>query len=159
MFDIYSHYGYSSNHDFSYLVNLIPDLNIEKTIPLLMTDKQAFLGLSLSLDIAKHVLKFLNDLEPKRSHGRIIPIRYRDEKPKFTPETAYPIAENEMKKRQSKYPQITFGPLTYGLECFAFFSAGKEWQESGVIPGALFLNVDKLDGHVWEDHEGNEFNL
>jgi hypothetical protein len=34
-----------------------------------------------------------------------------------------------------------------------FFSSAKEWQNEGLIPGALFANVDRLDGHLWTHDE------
>jgi len=164
MFDVYIYRGSTTHYSLRGLHIISPELNIDLIADKLAHGKTGFLNLDVPLEIAKDVLRFLIQLENRRVSGRIISIRYRDEKHKFTPETAFPIAENEMKKRQLKYPQITFGPITYGkayskLECFAFFSAGKEWQDSGIIPGALFVNVDKLDGHIWKDHEGADLAL
>jgi hypothetical protein len=39
------------------------------------------------------------------------------------------------------------------VERRAFCVACEEWQEEGLIPGALFVSVDKRDGHVWTRQE------
>ena len=59
---------------------------------------------------------------------------------------------------QSAYANVVFKPTTHvpgssGLMYITFCTGAKEWKDLGLIPGALFASVDKLDGHIWSDEE------
>lgn len=163
MYDIYLPHGFLQRPELEKLkleelYEIFPKNEIEEFITL---ERTGFLGLNLPLQKAKRNLRLLID---QNVYGHIYPIRYRDEEPKFTVEMAYPIAEKAIKEKQKKYPNITFSPIEYsstysGLGNLTFVSSGKEWIQSGLIPGALFVSIDKLDGHIWADDEWEELKI
>jgi len=112
-----------------------------------------FLGLDLPQSLA---LVVYARLKRAGAHGGVHLAAYRT--PRVTVEQARTIAEPVMAERQAQYPRMTFSPLQFssrhgGVERWAFFAACEEWQQEGKIPGALFVSVDKLDGHVWTREE------
>lgn len=112
-----------------------------------------FLGLDLPQSLA---LVVYARLKRAGAHGGVDLAAYRT--PRVTVEQARTIAEPVMAEQQAQYPDMTFSPLQFslphgGVACWAFLAACKEWQEKGLIPGALFVSVDKLDGHVWTREE------
>ena len=143
------------------LADTYPELVEEELHSLMLSDSPGYLGLNLPLEIAKKLTWQLKYTKAKAA-CQIIPIQYRDNEPKYTVKTAYPIAEKELKNLQAtKYPGLHFSKLVYGaiystIMYIAFVSSVKEWQDKDLIPGALFINVDRLDGHLWAEGEGDE---
>jgi hypothetical protein len=157
MYDIYIYQAGKTLPEMNDLIDSFPELANQKTQLHTLHDSRKFLGLNLPFDIAKNLTRRLHT-EAKAS-CQIIPTRYRDNEPKFTIETAYPIAEKALRELQTtKYPEIHFYPIIYtpghsGIMYITFASGGKEWQDEGLIPGAIFASVDRLDGHLWTDEE------
>jgi len=158
MFDIYIRTGCRTLPDLKDLENDYPELTKQEFHSLLLSETPGFLELNLPLDIAKKITWRLKYTEA-RALCQIIPTRYRDNEPKYTIETARPIAEKALEKIKVKeYPELHFGPITYtpghsGIMYVTFVSGAKEWQDEGLIPGAIFASVDLLDGHLWTDEE------
>jgi hypothetical protein len=154
MFDIYLYRGYKTTTDFGEIFKVIQITDKDKFLLCLRKEKPGFLGFNLSYDVARELLRIFINLET-RVNGRVYPIRYRDEKPRFTEETAYPIAEKAIKEQQAKYPDITFSPIIYApayssLGELTFLSGSKQWVNEGQ---GLGVSIDVLDGHIWADDE------
>lgn len=157
MFDIYLVRGCNSLPEMEDLFDLIPALATSKVQENLLKDSPGFLGFDLPLEAARRLIKRLK-YAGTEAGGQIIPSKYRDNQPNYTIETAYPIAEETLKKIQSSYSDISFGPITYvpgssGLMYITFVSIATEWTEEGLVPDGIFVSVDKLDGHIWSDEE------
>jgi hypothetical protein len=160
MYDIYIYRGCTQEPELDELFRDVPELNKDVLLRKLMKKEPGFLGLNLPLGVIKRVLRFLLTLRMKMD-GRIYPVRYRDEKPRFTVETAYPIAEKAIKQMQKEFPDVTFSPVRYSalhssLGNFTFISTSNEWTKEGE---ALYVNIDVLDGHIWADDEGDELDV
>ena len=164
MFDIYLYRGYKTAPDFEELFKVIQIKDKGEFLLNLKKEEPGFLGLNLSHKVSKEVLLKLIFLEPSRvSHvnGQVYPVRYRDNTPKFSVETAYPIATKAIKEMQLKYPDITFSPIKYSaaysrIGHFTFISTGREWVIEGKF---LYANVDILDGHIWAGDEMEKWPL
>jgi hypothetical protein len=158
MFDIYIAKGCRVLPEMSDLFDAHPELAEQKLHRLILSESPGFLGLNLPLDIARKLTQRLKYSET-RALCPIIPARYRDNEPKFTIETARPIAEKTLEEiKVSKYPELHFGPTRYtpghsGIMYITFASGVREWQDEGLIPGAIFASVDTLDRHIWTDEE------
>ena len=161
MFDIYLAYGCRSLPRPTDLANIGPDLATNEFREKLLSDSPDFLGLNLSLSIAKTLLGLLKSKEFK-ARGAIIPIKYRDSLPTIDLETAFQIADKHLKQVQlTQYPDLHFGKTTYarGHDSFMYFtfvSIAREWTEAGLHPDGIDASVDKLDGHVWSDEERDQ---
>ena len=74
---------------------------------------------------------------------------------KITLQQALKIAEGELRHRVETAEELKgydFSPVQLSRENPAFwvFSAGSpRLLEAGFIPGAIFVCVDKTDGHLW----------
>ena len=161
MFDIYLYRGYKTDPNPEDIFKVIQVVNKGDFLLILKKENPGFLGLNLSWTVAKEVLTKLINLESRRVNGRVYPVRYRDEKPRFTVETAYPIAEKAIMEMQLKYPDITFSPIKYSaaysrIGHFTFISTGREWVIEGKF---LYANVDILDGHIWAGDEMEKWPL
>ena len=56
--------------------------------------------------------------------------------------------------------KVSFNPLRFRNETgsfWVFYAASPELQEQGYAPGAVFLTIDKTDGHLWSDGEIEQF--
>jgi hypothetical protein len=163
MFDIYMYRGYKTAPDFGELFKVIQVKDKGEFLLNLKREKPGFLGLNLSYKVAKEVLvKLINlELTGVGVNGQVYPVRYRDKTPKFSVETAYPIATKAITEMQAKYPNISFSPIVYApayssLGELTFMSTSKEWTQEGE---ALFVNIDILDGHIWTDDEMEKWTL
>jgi len=155
LFDIRLSKGCKTAPDLGDLPDLIPELADKRFYATLFDKNPGFLSLNIPEELAR---KLVRRLLTARAQAGIIPVRYRDREPIYTVEMAYPIAEKALKELQAKYPDITFGPIKFsphhsGRVTLGFLSAGKEWVESGLIPGALIVAVDRLDGHIWSEED------
>ena len=109
-----------------------------------------FLGLSLSGDTADQILA---ELTLAGGRGIVVPAAYRQ--PKVTSSMAMPIASLVIAEIQKRV-EHTFYPvefLTEGPLWWKFGAASPELLERGIVPGAAYVCVDKLDGHVWSRQE------
>ncbi len=74
---------------------------------------------------------------------------------KITLQQAHNIAEHEVRRIIQNAEELTgydFTSVELSRKTPAFwvFSAGSpKLQAEGFIPGAIFVCVDKLDGHIW----------
>jgi hypothetical protein len=157
MYDIYLANGCKSFPDLSDLVDSFPELGTFQFQRRLLSASPEFLGLNLTIDVARKLIRRFKYTEAK-GRGMIIPAKYRNNTPSLTAEDAYPIANEALNKMQAQYPDVIFGETVYdsfrdSLMYFTFISPSKKWFDEGLIPGALFANIDKLDGHVWTSEE------
>jgi hypothetical protein len=107
------------------------------------------LGLELSQDLAEHLLE---RFKAAGSEGYCFPTTYH--RPRITSGQAATIAAQAIEKKRLEYdPTDTLGPLflfSDGPFCWTFGATSEQLSNKGLIPGALFAWVDKLDGHLWE---------
>lgn len=110
--------------------------------------ESGFMGLNLPADLAAEILE---RIEIAGGHGLVIPIAYRQ--PKVTMEMAYPIAEQEIVRKQSLlFPNYKFEATKFSREdvmWWDFRALSPELIKTGHIPGGVIARVDKLDGHIW----------
>jgi hypothetical protein len=155
MYDIYLSKGCRVLPDLSGFVQQIPAFADKQLVARLLEEEPGFLGLELPLETARPLIKLLKYSET-RALGRIVPSKYRQQPATLTRETAYPLAEQTLKQEQLNYPTTSFGPIVFDSEdlmWFEFCTVSEEWIAQGMIPGALIVCVDKLDGHIWQDEE------
>jgi len=80
----------------------------------------------------------------------------------ITLEVAQQIAQVEVESRRStpRLSKYEFGPLVLESEgdvYWKFVCASEQMQDEGYIPGAIFVRVDKQDGHVWSEQETEQY--
>ena len=80
----------------------------------------------------------------------------------ITLEQAQNIAALEIERRKN-VPRLTgydFSPAELvrddGLT-WTFVSSSQKLQEEGCVPGAIFVRVDKRDGHIWTNDEIEQY--
>ncbi len=71
----------------------------------------------------------------------------------ITVEAAQRIAREEVARRRSipRLARYEFGPVVLeseGDSYWKFVCASEQMQDEGYIPGAIFVRVDKRDGHT-----------
>ncbi len=76
----------------------------------------------------------------------------------ITFEVAQKIAQVEAARRRAipRLAHYEFGPVVLESEgpgYWKFVCASEQMQDEGYIPGAIFLRVDKRDGHLWSELE------
>lgn len=157
MYDIYLDTGCKFIPDLTDLLDTIPELGKNEFQQRLLSNSPKFLGLNLPIEIARKLIRRLKYTDSK-ARGMIIPIKYRDNSPKLTSDDAFSIAKEAMREKQGKYPDVVFGEIVHDsigdtLMYFTFVSSSRKWLEEGLIPGALFVHIDKIDGHVWTSEE------
>jgi hypothetical protein len=158
LFDIYLTTGCRFIPDLEDLSKMIVLLANPEWRARLVTEEPGFLGLNLPRDASLVLLERLKYSETK-ALGMLVPIRYRDEKARVLTEAAQLIAEKEIERIKGENPNVKLEPLKFVREnmiWYTFASESIEWVHQGRIPGALFVSVDKLDGHVWHDDEVNK---
>jgi len=80
----------------------------------------------------------------------------------ITFEVAQQVAQQEARRRQHlpRLAKYEFGPVVLDSEnevSWLFVSASEQLQDEGCIPGAIFVRVDKRDGHVWSESETEQY--
>lgn len=140
----------------------IPDLSdLGQKYPILLeTDFQAyllerspkFLGLDM---LEEDAVVLWRRLECAQGRGLYLPSSYRT--PRISREEAFQIAERWIVQRQAeRWPNIAFDPLQFCSEdamWWTFCSGSEAWRQQGLLPGALYALIDKLDGHLWQAQE------
>ena len=156
MYDIFLNEGCRSRPDLSELADTLPVLRSETFVTHILSRSPGFLGLSLEKE---QVFQLSKILRGAGAIGNYLPVAYRT--PMFSKEAALDIGERERAKLREEHPELTFYPARaerFATELWWSVSiACKEWLDDGVLPGGIILWVDKLDGHLWEDSEVDEF--
>jgi hypothetical protein len=81
----------------------------------------------------------------------------------MTIETARQIAEREIQARREASPIFSRFPFTpVELEdendlFWVFVAGAEELFDEGVVPNAIYVCVDKADGHIWDRQEQERF--
>jgi hypothetical protein len=80
----------------------------------------------------------------------------------LTFEQAKEIAAREIERLTSEPPlrDYVFGEMWFKREeepFWVFASASQELQDEGYVPGAVYVLVDKLDGHIWSGEEEGQY--
>lgn len=157
MYDIYLARGCQTLPPMNDLVDVIPKLQDAQLRSQLLREEPGF----LDLEVAKKLMRYFKYSEA-RAIGSIIPVKYKTHRSRLGIEAAYKIAEKAMRDLQiNKYPGLTFGPIKPAMAYssfmyYTFLSRVKEWIEKGIVPDAIFVSIDVLDGHVWTDGEMEE---
>jgi hypothetical protein len=155
LYDLYLSEGCDTLPDLSHLAQQVPAITYSVFQEWIVKDLVDGLGF-LHLDLTKAVAKdLLSCLQAAGASGAVVKATYRQ--PKLTFAEAYLIADCALEELQAKYfPDHTFKPVTYygeRHETWTFVSASQQLIAQGYIPGALFADVDKIDGHVWQQEE------
>src|SRR5262245_45290175 len=79
-----------------------------------------------------------------------------------TLETAQQMAQDEVARRRlvPRLAKYEFGPVVLESEgdgYWKFVCASEQMQDEGYIPGAIFVRVDKRDGHIWSECETEQY--
>lgn len=78
---------------------------------------------------------------------------------KITFTQAQEIAEQEIRRLVAESPKLSqyeFGALYLRRDeqpFWTFGAASEQLMDEGVAPGAIFVSIDKQDGHIWGDEE------
>jgi hypothetical protein len=80
----------------------------------------------------------------------------------LTFEQAQKIASYEIERLISEPPlsEYKFGEMWFKREeepFWVFAAASQELQDEGYVPGAIYVLVDKSDGHFWSDEEQEQY--
>jgi hypothetical protein len=82
---------------------------------------------------------------------------------KLNLEIAKQIAEREIEERRAAsaiFSRFPFTPVEVDEETerfWVFVAGAEELFDEGVIPNAIYVCVDKLDGHIWSREEQEQF--
>lgn len=119
--------------------------------------KGGFFGMNISLSKAQGIAKMLRSVG---AYVQIVPSDYRI--PKITQQEAAKTALSELKRIQTENPVEEMSELFEQKHhepmwwCFRS-DLRREQHDEGRIPGCVFLNVDKLDGHIRSNSEFEEW--
>lgn len=155
VYDLYLGRGCDSSPALADLEAQIPMVGYAAFQQWITTRQSAHLGF-LQLDLPQSLgTMLLQRLQGAGARGKIINAAYR--RPHISREHAWPLAEREIARLQAQYyPSYTFGPVIfyYGHPMtWTFTASSQQLIDEGFIPGALFADVDKLDGHIWQEEE------
>ena len=156
--DIFLFRGSSHKLDLSIFAEDIPIVISNSFIEKITQKKPEFLGLDISFEKAESLYRYIKSLD-SLIRGVILPIKYRNEKPKISLEDARKIAEDALPKVLARFPDVNFEPMSCNGEEFiwyVFYCSAPQWQDEGIIPGAVFINVDRWDVHIWTYQELDE---
>lgn len=73
---------------------------------------------------------------------------------------ALEIAEKEIFRLQKQSDYNDFSPVEFHYETgsfWTFLSGSEAMIDDGIIPGAFFVSVDKVDGHIWTRQEKESY--
>lgn len=111
-----------------------------------------FLQLDLSYTLAEALLQ---RLQAAGAMGMVVQAAYR--RPNITRDEARLLAEKAIEELgRKRFAAYTFAPAVFYSEqpqTWVFTAPSEQLLAEGYIPGALFAEVDKLDGHIWPDEE------
>ncbi len=154
-YDVYLSRGCDTLPDLRHLVQQVPAVTspvFQEWILKDMADGLGFLHFNLTKAVA---MDLLSRLQAAGASGAMVKAAYRQ--PKLTFADAYLIAASALEELQARhFPDHTFKPVTYRgerYETWTFACASEQLMAQGFIPGALFADVDKIDGHVWQQEE------
>lgn len=80
----------------------------------------------------------------------------------ITFEQAQQIANADLEQRcsASRFSGYEFSPTQLFSDegvSWIFLSGSQQLMNEGWVPGALFVTVDKRDGHIWTDEETEQY--
>lgn len=110
----------------------------------------------LRLDLEReHAETLLRCLQTTGARGSVIKAVYRQ--PKIVLSEAQLLAEKALQPLQATYyPTYQFeSPVLY-MEYpmyWTFISVSEQLMQEGHIPGGILVDVDKIDGHIWQEDE------
>lgn len=153
-FDLFLRAGCDTPPLVSDLLAAAPSLGAPTFEQAVMRPRPGFLGLDLAHAVAQQALA---RLEQVGAIGEVIDAAYRT--PRISIEQAKPLAEQAIEQlRQRHFAAYAFEatrawPTGERPRWWAFFAPSQQLQDEGHIPGAIFVSIDKLDGHVWTPEE------
>ncbi len=130
----------------------------ELSLPVrLMERRPGFLGLDLPMAQARALL---DTCRAAGARGSVVAARYRQAQV-VSMESALDIADEELNRQQRLLAtKLAFEPTRFVREealWWVFCRPSEALIAAGHVPGALFVAVDKLDGHVWTEDSQAEF--
>ena len=154
MYDIYLSMGCRELPVLDDLVTQIPmlaDPALQQKILTGSPHHPGFLGLDLPEELAQALFR---RLKSKRAGGLWLLSAYRQ--PRVSQEQAARLAEPAIaelaKNHFQRHPDDTLGPVGFvgeRPEVWVFGARSEQLGAMGMIPGGLWVSVDKLDGHIW----------
>lgn len=156
MYDIYLYTGCDRQPTATDLGQHSQALELSSIQSRLREKEPGFLDLQLAPDVAQALATQLRVLGAR---GYALPAAYRW--PLVTLDQARLIAETYLVDIWVKeYSSYTFEPMCFVYDDpmrWVFRSHITELVAQGMVPGALFAVVDKLDGHIWQDGESERY--
>lgn len=73
---------------------------------------------------------------------------------------AFEIAKKAIIQKQQQSDYKDFSPAAFHEETDAFWtfvSGSQAMIDDGIVPGAFFVHIDKIDGHIWTRREEETF--
>jgi hypothetical protein len=96
--------------------------------------------------------RYLTAVREAGGSGVIVPACYRI--PNIDPQAGQRLAQAEFERRRK--PGRTYGDISRARDDFLWWEyrvADLEAQAAGMVPGAIVICIDKLDGHVRTQQE------
>lgn len=154
-FDIYLTSACAAVPDLSAYSDGISASDQENLASRLLSACPGFLGFNLAHERAIALLKYLEYSEARES-GMLVPAKYRNPDAWISLDEAERLANIEMEPLRLKYSDAKLGRLVREPShdhplWFGFAAPSEVWISKGLIPGALFVYVDRLDGHIWRE--------
>lgn len=155
-YDLWLTSGCDNPPDLRGLTDAMPTLQGPGLVQAVQGWHPHFLGLDLGRTTAAALLERLRNVGAR---GVFVPSIYR--RPTLSEEQARSIAETHITDTLNRnYPAHTLEPVHLLREHAMWWTFGAsvvEWVQQARIPGSLFAVVDKLDGHVWQTDELEQF--
>ncbi|GAB4199259.1 MAG: hypothetical protein OHK0022_19380 [Roseiflexaceae bacterium] len=156
MYDIYLFSGCDVAPDMDVLQDLLQGVDLADVVDRVTLRYPGFLGLSLEKEIAIQLLKAVMVCF---AEGIYLPKEY--EVPVITEEYAANVGNVELQRVKYEYPNLHFLPpsvISRHVLWYDVIITCSEWQEDDdLIPGAIILYVDKIDGHIWRKEDLDSF--
>ncbi len=114
--------------------------------------RPVFVGLDLSRSLA---FVLLQRLRTTGAVGVVVHATYRHPTIEIS-QAATLAAQSIQQRREQHFPEYHFQFVSFQREkatTWTFFAASEQLLWEGHIPGGLFADVDKLDGHIWLPEE------
>lgn len=155
MYDIYLTWECSTLPSLTDLAETIPHIGDpfwQQRLLTFTSETRGFLGLDLPETQAHTLLQRIQDAQ---GDAMIVDAAYR--RPLVSQRDATGLALDAIfDLRDAHFPSYHFHPLAFHSEkamTWTFFAASDQLMAAGHIPGGLFADIDKLDGHIWQAEE------
>lgn len=158
MYDIYLTCECSTLPYLTDLARTIPHIGDpfwQQRLQTFTSETRGFLGLDLQKSQARKLLQRIQE-----AHGEAIIADTAYRQPAISQAEALGLALDAVFDRRDAYfSTYHFHPIAFHSEkamTWTFFSASDQLMAEGHIPGGIFVDIDKIDGHIWQPEEFTE---